>query len=130
MQSVQRFIAWRKSCGVSPVGTSRTFGIPYSDPETTAPDEFRIDICGSTLVKVPANDAGVVAKTIPGGRCAVVRHLGSTDAIGKTVHALYGEWLPESGESLRDFPCFFYYIERMPMVAEHDQVTDLYLPLV
>lgn len=68
-------------------------------------------------------------KVIPAGRCAVARHIGSTDAIGATVHALYASWLPQSGEQLRDFPCFFHYIERMPDVAEHEQVTDVYLPL-
>ncbi len=129
MESVQRFIGWRKSCEVSPVATSGTFGVPYSDPETTDPREFRFDICGSTLVEVPGNSTGVVSKTIPGGRCAVARHLGSTDTIGKTVRALYRDWLPESGETLRDFPCFFHYIKRMPTVAEHDQITDVYLPL-
>jgi AraC family transcriptional regulator len=129
MKSVQRFIEWRKSCAVSPVLESQTYGIAYDDPSTTEPHAFRFDICGSTLSDVPANDFGVIEKLIPGGRCAVVRHLGSTDMIGKTVHPLYAQWLPSSGEELRDFPCFFHYIERMPTVSEHEQVTDVYLPL-
>ena len=36
---------------------------------------------------------------------------------------------PQSGEQLRDFPLFFHYIARMPAVSEHEQVTDVYLPL-
>jgi AraC family transcriptional regulator len=71
----------------------------------------------------------VIEKLIPAGRCAVVTHFGSTDMIGKTVHPLYAEWLPSSGEELRDFPCFFHYIQRMPTVSEQEQVTDVYLPL-
>jgi AraC family transcriptional regulator len=129
MRSVQRFIEWRKSCDVSPVRTSMTIGITRGDPETNAPDTFPFDICGSVLVDVPDNDHGVIEKVIPGGRCAVARHLGSTDTISATVHALYADWLPGSGEELRDFPCFFHYIDRMPAVAEHEQVTDVYLPL-
>lgn len=129
MASVQRFIAWRKSCDVSPESTSKTIGVPYGDPSNTAPEDFRFDICGSTLVDVAANEYGIVEKAIPGGRCAVVQHIGSTDAIGKTVHQLYGQWLPDSGEELRDFPCYFHYIKRMPTVPEHEQVTDVYLPL-
>ncbi len=127
--SVQSFIAWRVESGLSPNATSKTFGVPYSDPEKTKPEEFRFDICGSILEPVPANPQGVVTKTIPGGRCAVVRHQGSTDAIGTTVRSLYAEWLPQSGETLRDYPVFFHYIDRMPVVEEHLQLTDVYLPL-
>lgn len=129
MSSVSQFIAWRKSCAVSPEASSQTYGVPYSDPETTPPEAFRFDICGSTTRDVPANAFGVQPKEIPGGRCARVRHLGSTDRIAETVHRLYGEWLPQSGEETRDYPCFFHYIERMPRVSELDQVTDVYLPL-
>ncbi len=127
--SVAKFIEWRKSTELSPVATSNTYGVPYSDPAQTKPEEFRFDLCGSVTADVPSNPQGVIHKIIPGGRCAVVRHHGSTDAIGDTVHPLYSEWLPSSGEELRDFPVFFHYIERMPTVAEHEQVTDVYLPL-
>jgi len=129
MGSVARFIEWRRSCHDSPVTTCRTLGIAYSDPKTTPPDEFRFDICGELRGELRANDAGVVQKTIPTLRCAVARHIGSTDAIGKTVHELYAKWLPDSGEQPGDFPVFFHYVERMPQVAEHEQVTDVYLPL-
>ncbi|MEO8878698.1 MAG: GyrI-like domain-containing protein, partial [Polyangiaceae bacterium] len=75
LKSVQRFIAWRKSCDVSPVRESQTYGIAYDDQSTTEPDDFRFDICGSTTkASVLQNDFGVVEKVIPGGRCAVVRH--------------------------------------------------------
>lgn len=127
MDSVARFIAWRKSCRDSPVGTRRTLGINYSD--ASAPEAYRFDICGELTGTLSPNDAGVVEKVIPGGRCAVARHFGSTDAIGQTVHELYAGWLPESGEQLRDFPLFFHYIARMPAVSEHEQITDVYLPL-
>lgn len=129
MASVGRFIEWRKSCAASPVKTSGTYGVPYGDPEKTPPEDFKFDICGTVQRAVEPNPFGVVTKTIPGGRCAVATHHGSTDAIDKTVLALYREWLPHSGEEPRDFPCFFHYIERMPAVSEHAQVTDVYLPL-
>jgi AraC family transcriptional regulator len=127
--SVGRFIEWRKSSKLSPVATSDTYGIPYGDPEQTGPEEWRFDICGSVTAEVPQNPQGVISKTIPGGRCAVVEHLGSTDTIGHTVRRLYAEWLPGSAEELRDFPCFFQYIRRMPTVSEHEQLTKVYLPL-
>jgi len=45
------------------------------------------------------------------------------------VHYLYDDWLPLSGEELRDFPCLFHYINLFPEVAEHELITDIYLPL-
>ena len=42
---------------------------------------------------------------------------------------LYRDWLPESGEELRDFPLFFHYVKKVPDVPEHEQVTDVFLPL-
>jgi AraC family transcriptional regulator len=130
MGSVARFIQWRKSHRDSPARTCRTFGIVYDDPATTEPQAFRFGICGEITHALTANDAGIIEKSIPAGRCAVARHVGSTDAIGRTVHALYADWLPRSGERLREFPVYFHYIKRMPDVSEHEQETDVYLPLL
>ena len=41
MKTVSRFIEWRKASDVSPEGESRTFGLIYSDPDNTIPEEFR-----------------------------------------------------------------------------------------
>lgn len=129
MDTVKNFIAWRKQSGLSPIANSRTFGIAYDDPAVTAPDAFRFDVCGEVEQAVPANPQGVVNKRIAGGRYAVVRHIGSTDRIGDSVYYLFRDWLPDSGEELRDFPLFFHYIKRVPETPEHEQVTDVYLPL-
>jgi len=130
MDSVRKFIDWRKQSGLSPVASSHTFGIAYDDPAVTLPEAFCFDVCGEVKQPVPANSQGVVNKRIPEGRCAVVRHIGSTDRISDSVYYLYREWLPESSEELRDFPLFFHYIKRVPETPEHEQVTDVYLPLV
>jgi AraC family transcriptional regulator len=127
--SVSTFIQWRKQSNLSPVATSKTLGIPYDDPKTVDPEKFRFDICGSIESDVPENPQGVITKVIPGGRCALLRHFGSRDNLGDSVYYLYGEWLPTSGEELRDFPCYFEYLNLMPEVAEHKLMTDVYLPL-
>jgi len=127
--SARVFIEWRKTSGLSPVTTSKTFGIAYDDPDTTEPEHFRFDICGSVTEPVPDNPQGVVNKLIPGGRCAVVRHFGSHDRIGESAYYLYREWLPRSGEELRDYPLFFHYLNLIPETPEHELVTDIYLPL-
>ena len=127
--SVKEFISWRKQSGFSPINTSLTLGIVYDNPETTKPENFRFDICGSVNAAIPDNPQGVVNKVIPNGRCAVVRHLGPHNRIGESAYYLYREWLPNSGEELRDFPLFFHYLNLMPETPEHELVTDVYLPL-
>jgi AraC family transcriptional regulator len=127
--SVQRFIAWRKESGLSPIASSQTYGIAYDDPTTTPAKDFRFDICGSVFRPVPANRHGVVSKAIPGGRCAVVRHQGSPDHIAGSVYHLYRNWLPHSGEELRDFPVYFHYLNLKSNTPEHELLTDVHLAL-
>jgi len=127
--SVSRFIDWRKTTGLSPVETSRTYGVAHDNPDTTPADDFRFDICGSVTEDVPDNPQGIITKLIPGGRCAVVRHVGSHDRIGESVYYLYRQWLPESGEELRDFPVYFHYLTLGFEQPEFEQQTDVYLPL-
>jgi AraC family transcriptional regulator len=69
-----------------------------------------------------------VGKLIPGGRCAVARHIGSRDNISAAAY-LYEVWLPQSGEAPRPFPIFFHYLNVGPAVREDEMVTDVYLPL-
>jgi AraC family transcriptional regulator len=127
--SVAKFIEWRKASQLSPVKASNTYGIAYGDPNTTKPD-FRFDICGQVKKEVPANEQGVITKEIPAGRCALIRHLGSRDqAMDEKIYYLYGQWLPPSGEELRNFPLFFHYLNLFPEVPESELVTDIYLPL-
>lgn len=124
-QTLNKFIAWRKTTKFRP-DTSATYNIVYGDPNSTEPDEFRMDVAVAVDQPVQASDYGILNKVIPSGRCAVLRHLGSSDNIEDSALYLYREWLPESGESLRDFPCFFH---RVVLHPEHEQITDIYLPI-
>ncbi len=126
--SIRRFIAWRKAVGLPP-RLSATYNIFHDDPETTPPEDFRLDLCAATDRAIAPNDAGIVAKTIPGGRCAVLRLVGSDDGIGDAGRFLYGDWLPKSGEELRDFPFYAQRVAFFPDVPEHEAIIDLYLPL-
>lgn len=127
--SVGQFIAWRRETGLSPKDSSRTFGIAYDNPETTAPSLFRFDIAGEITADIPTNRQGIIAKTIPRGRCARVRHPGPHARLGESIRTLYRDWLPASGEELRDFPVFFHYLNLLPETSEAELLTDIYLPL-
>lgn len=127
--SINMFIEWRKQSRLSPIATSQTYGIGYNDPTTTEPEKFRFDICASVETQVPPNPQGVINKIIPGGRCALIRYVRSHEEMGEKVRYLYEVWLPDSGEELSDFPCFFHYLNLSSEVQEHDFITDIYLPL-
>ena len=126
--SIREFIAWRKQNGLPP-RVSATFNILYDNPAEVAPEDYRIDLCAATDRDVSANEFGMVSKTIPGGRCALLRHIGCDDTLGHTVAYLYSQWLPQSGEELRDFPLYLQRVKFFPDVSENEAVTDVFLPL-
>lgn len=126
--TIRAFIAWRKQHRLPP-SVSATYNIAYDDPETTPPEAYRMDICAATEIDIAENQAGIAAKQIPGGRCAVLRHIGSDDTLHAAVQYLYAQWLPDSGEDLRDFPLYFQRVRFFPDVPEHEAVTDIFLPL-
>jgi AraC family transcriptional regulator len=129
-ETVRRFTGWRRQSGQSPVASSRTFGIPRNNPDTTPAEAFCFDICGEIRESVASNDDGVRELVIPGGRCAVVRHIGSTDHIGETIYPIFRDWLPASGETRRVHPLFFHYLSVFPETPRDQWQTDIYIPLV
>ena len=46
-----------------------------------------------------------------------------------SIYALYRDWLPQSGEELRDYPCFFHYVNLVTDVKESELITDIHLPI-
>jgi AraC family transcriptional regulator len=127
-ESIRRFIAWRKAAGLPPK-VSATFNILYDDPHNTPPAAFRLDLCAATPVGVAPNDAKIVSKVIPGGRRAVLLHVGSDDRFAEALSYLYRVWLPESGEESGDFPLYCQRVTFFPDVPEHEAITDFFLPL-
>lgn len=127
--TVQRFIAWRQSTGLIPP-ISPTFNIFHSDPRTTPPGEFRLDLCAGTDQPIVPNDVPILDSNIPAGRCAVLKVVGSADNLEQAALYLYSEWLPASGEEPRDFPLYCQRIKFFPDVPESEAITELFLPLV
>ncbi|ALM82472.1 GyrI-like domain-containing protein [Bordetella sp. N] len=128
-ETVRKFVEWRKQTEESPVASSRTFGIPRNNPDTTPADEFRFDICGEITAPIAPNTYGIQDIVIPGGRCAVLRHSGSPDLISETIYPFYRDWLPASGEELRDHPLFFHYLSVFPETPQDQWETDIYIPI-
>jgi AraC family transcriptional regulator len=127
-ESIRRFIAWRKQNHLPP-RLSATYNVVYDDPLETPPEDYRLDLCVAVPGEVAPNAQGVVGKTLPGGRCAVLRHVGTDQGLADAVAFLFTQWLPASGERLRDVPLLFQRLSFFPDVAEHAAVTDVFLPL-
>jgi AraC family transcriptional regulator len=126
--SVRKFIEWRKQNNLSPQ-VSDTFNILYDNPSETSSENFRVDICASTERDVTDNSFGIVKKTIPSGRCAVLRYIGDDANLGESITYLYSNWLPLSGEELRDFPLFLQRVKFFPDVPDREAIIELFLPL-
>lgn len=127
--TVTKFIDWRNSINLAPIEDSEVFGIAYQDPWDSAPEEFRFDLCSTHKEKIKSNAHGVKSNVIPDGRCAVMLHKGSYKDLSEKVQILYRQWLPESNEELRDFPCFFHYLNFSHKVDESELLTEIYLPI-
>jgi AraC family transcriptional regulator len=126
-ETSKKLIEWRIQHRLSPAA-HRTYGVHYTDPQSVAPVDHRVDFCVTYDQPVQPNPLGIVNKTIPATRCAVARHLGSRRFNATAVY-LYREWLPKSGERLGAYPIFFHYVNVGPNVQEHEMITDVYLPL-
>ncbi|EJL86064.1 DNA gyrase inhibitor [Herbaspirillum sp. CF444] len=127
-ESVRRFIDWRKQQRLPPA-VSATFNILYDNPADVDPQDFRLDICAATTQAIRENMVGIVEKTIPAGRCAVLRVKGQEEMLEQAARFLYLEWLPQSGEAPRDFPLFVQRVCFFPDVPEGEAILDVFLPI-
>lgn len=127
--TIERFIAWRKAAGLSPQ-TSPTFNIFRSERTPQNAADYAMDICVGTDRPIGPNDEGMKAGVIPGGRCAVLRVVHNTHNLEPAALYLYRDWLPASGEEVRDFPVYCRrHITVFPNAQAHDVVVELFLPL-
>lgn len=126
--TIQRFIAWRKAAGLSPQ-TSPTFNVWYSERDPSNPADYSMDLCVGVDAGYPIDpqDENVKAGEIPGGRCAVLRVTGDTHNLEPAALFLYREWLPGSGEEMRDFPIYCQRFFLSP--PELGTAAEVFLPL-
>jgi AraC family transcriptional regulator len=127
-RTVERFVAWRRANGLPP-SVSATFNIVHGGPDTTAPEDYLLDLCAATGHPIAPNEQGVTEGLIPAGRCAVLRHRGGEDGLGAAVAALCIGWLAASGERRADRPLFMQRVAFPPAVPPDRMVTDIFLPL-
>lgn len=126
--SIQRFIAWRQANGLPP-NTHPTFNVWRSERRPESPADYAVDLCVGTDRATPTAGEQLKYGEIPGGRCAVLRVVGNTDNLEPAALFLYREWLPSSGEEVRDFPLYCQRLILFPEVSEREAIADVFLPL-
>lgn len=108
--------------------TEKMIGISHDDPHVTDRAKLRYDACVTVGHPVdPEGDVGV--KTLAGGSYAVFLHEGSYDLLQGTYDRIFTAWLPASGRTLRDEPCFELYLNSPGEVSPEDLRTEIWLPI-
>ena len=101
----------------------------YPDPVEVG-EEARFD-AGAVFVEGYQPDApqGLSYQTLPGGRWAVFRHVGPYDTLWQTWQGALRDWLPTSGEEMRDAIPFEDYVDDPSQTAPEQLRTDIFIPI-
>lgn len=114
-----RFVGFRRAVGLHPA-THATFNLIHRDGTFT----FAV-----ATTRAVALEPDMFVEVLPGGRCAVLRHVGDEEALRKAARWLGGDWLEGSGHAARGEALVLHRLAFFPDVAERDAVTDVVLPI-
>lgn len=123
----ERLYAW--AVGHDLLGPdTRAVAIYYDDPAAVPEDKLRSD---AGIVLPPGTDPGPEVRTVavPGGRHAVIVHQGPYAELAGAYRWLYGVWLPDSGETPADRPCYEEYLNNPRELPPTEWRTAICLPL-
>ncbi|MGQ0565821.1 MAG: AraC family transcriptional regulator [Gemmobacter sp.] len=101
----------------------------YDDIAATAPDDLRshagFQISRGTVIEAP-----IEVVDLPASRAAVLTFTGPYAGLAAAWDALYGVWLPASGETPADLAPFEVYLNSPMDTAPDALVTEIHLPLM
>lgn len=119
--------AWANPRGVIRSGAG-ALAVFYDDPAAVPEAELRADVCMMAGPEVEGDDLVRVTE-IPGGRHAVLTYRGPYAGGEGPFQALFGQWLPASGEEPADTPHFERYMNDPMLNPPSELVTEVCLPL-
>ena len=105
------------------------YGVCHDNPDITAGERLRYDACITYSGDIkPEGEVGM--QTLAGGRYAVFLHKGPYENFKDTYAHIFNTWLPQSGEELRNTPCFERYLNRDPRKTKPENLkTEIFVPL-
>jgi AraC family transcriptional regulator len=101
----------------------------YDDPKVTPVEQLRSDAGAVVPENFATDDPRVHMVDLRGGTYAVTTHVGPYDGLGPAWEQLVGKWLPSSGYSWGDGPCFELYLNDCREVGPENAKTELCLPV-
>ncbi|SIN71279.1 AraC family transcriptional regulator [Halodesulfovibrio marinisediminis] len=107
---------------------SQLLGLCYDDPKATPAEKCRYDAC----IVIPESldiTNGPEKREIAGGRYATIIHKGSYETLYITYAALFGEWLPQSGEELLETPSIQVYLNNIDDTPPDELRTEIRVAL-
>ncbi|MDO6527116.1 AraC family transcriptional regulator [Motilimonas sp. 1_MG-2023] len=106
---------------------TRSFGIYYQDPKTVATEDLEsmacITIDDPNLV---LEDEQIQHLSIPASKAAALMFKGPYAELEQPYAWLFGQWLPQSGRTLKDHPAFEEYLNNPQDTAPKDLLTRIY----
>ncbi len=125
----ERLRAWARPRGL--IGPGANAIAAFYDIEPAPPQvELMVDAdVGMVVAADVKGDDLVKVIEIGGGRYAVLSYRGPYSANGAAYQALFGQWLPASGEEPADAPHYEFYVNDTHHTGPADLVTELRLPL-
>jgi len=108
---------------------TQIIGISYDSPDITDADKLRYDACITITDEIqPQGEVGV--QTVASGRYAIFIHKGAYEEFSQTYGLIFSQWLPQSGERLREAPIFERYLNRDPRRTKPENLrTEIFVPL-
>lgn len=124
-----RLFAWAGERGLLE-GLAGLFGMPREDRRDAAPGCYEFDAMLAFDIPFESDTgAGVSAAMLGGGRYARVRHVGALTCLESMTDQVLAQWLPISGEALREAPLYHQYLDDPEDVPEALLRTDIHIPL-
>ena len=106
-----------------------TAALYYDDPDVTPVEQLRSDAGAFVPDDFTTNDTRVQVKEITGGLYAVTTHIGHYDGLNSAWGRFVGEWLPSSGYTFPDTPCFEVYLDDCSVTPPAEVRTELCIAL-
>ena len=105
-------------------------GVCYDMPkrDDVSREEMRYDAAVTVVSQAQATKE-VSVGTLSGGKYAVFLHEGPLSELENTWRSIYTEWLPSSGERLRDVPPYERYNTCPAETSPMNLRTAIYIPL-
>ncbi len=107
---------------------SAMIGLYHDDPETTPQDELRSH-AALVVPEAVSLPEGLVEMRIGAGRYACTMHKGPYELLGDSWSRLMGEWIPASGNRVRDSASIEIYHNTMETAKPEELLTEICVPV-